>query len=303
MIRTVLLFFALSISGAVGATVFINRVFVDPINGDRVPCRMFASLSVFPNWEEARYDLTNPWMSHQDGRCFNPRSGYGAFVVDFEDVSPQQAERLRAWLASNYRTPPLPSADELRQICNSQFAMFDQPDTAREDDNAGVERMNPVPPLARWVYSAYVDYCQTTSLRDELSDLVWLEKLYQQRQMPEAFWLEFYRVAAFAHRVKGRHATHLAYVRKALPLLQRQLKASQNRGERLRTLYLLGEYHRRLGDYAAARRYFDAVWNANVFDPDGHIDVTLDSYRTLVLERRRLLPKDDATTASAHDRR
>ncbi len=105
--------------------------------------------------------------------------------------------------------------------------------------------------LKEWLKA---NYNRSRPPRTYLEKLAWLEKVYAARQMSDDFWRFFYRLAAYAHRDDEK--TSLAYVRKELALLERHLASNPTGLARIETLYLQGEYHRRMGDLEKAREFF-----------------------------------------------
>jgi hypothetical protein len=122
--------------------------------------------------------------------------------------------------------------------------------------------------------------------RTRLEKLLWLEQLYGQRRMGEGFWCFWYRLMAF-ELSKEDPARSLEYVRKALPLLDQQLTDAEG-FRRIATLYLLGEYHRRLGDLAKSHDYFlqarAVVWK----DEDGKEQTGSPYINGIIDEREKL---------------
>ncbi len=108
-----------------------------------------------------------------------------------------------------------------------------------------------------------------------LERLLWAERMYQARGMEAGFWNHFYRLMAF----ETRHDPELSrtYVAKALPLLQASLADDANPRQTLASLYLLSEYHRRLGNEAESRAYLDKLTNLQV-------DAELERYRAYFLK-------------------
>ncbi len=138
-------------------------------------------------------------------------------------------------------------------------------------------------PLAEWLAK---NYDPARPPRTHLEKLAWLEKVYGQRGMDDAFWSRFYRLMAFVQR-DDRQAS-LAYVRKAMPLLEKKLAADPKDTERLEVLFLLGEYHRRLGDEEAAQKYFGQVKDVEYLDEEQKPHVGHPYFLKLVEARRGL---------------
>jgi len=118
--------------------------------------------------------------------------------------------------------------------------------------------------LSLWLKDNYNASQKPTTHKEKLA---WLEKVYAQRQKDREFWCRFWRLMAYAYADEPQ--TSLAYVAKALPLLEKQLQAGPEGIARIRVLFLLGEYHRRTGDTRAARRYFRQAKAAEYTDEDG----------------------------------
>ena len=151
--------------------------------------------------------------------------------------------------------------------------------------------------LARVQAWLAANYDRTTrpATRSEL--LAWLEKIYDQRGMDEKFWCFFYRLMAFEYS-HDEPAKSLEYVRKALPLLERQLANGESDYGRIATLYLLGEYHRRLGNLDASRSYFDQAKSAPYKDDEGQTLVGAPYFVKLIEEREALNRPAPATNSS-----
>lgn len=61
------------------------------------------------------------------------------------------------------------------------------------------------------------------------------------------------------------------YVRKAMPYLEKRLAQQEKSHARAETLYLAGEYHRRLGNPGLSRDYFAKLRATPVTDEDGTV--------------------------------
>jgi len=115
--------------------------------------------------------------------------------------------------------------------------------------------------LKDWLKANFDRNAPPQSRRDLLE---WTEKVYAARGMDDDFWCHFFRLMVFETRDDSE--TSLAYVRKALPLLEKSLKASADPGETLKNLYLLGEYNRRIGQDDDAKRYLERLSSLEVDD-------------------------------------
>lgn len=117
--------------------------------------------------------------------------------------------------------------------------------------------------------------------------LEWLEKIYGQRGMDEEFWCFFNRLMAYEYS-QDDPAKSLEYVKKALPMLERQLAIPKSDDRRITTLYLLGEYNQRLGNLDAARSYFDQAKSAPYKNGEGETLVGAPYFVELIEEREKL---------------
>lgn len=115
--------------------------------------------------------------------------------------------------------------------------------------------------LKAWLSSNFERKAPPQSRRDLL---MWAQKVYAVRGMDDDFWCHFFRLMAFETRDDPK--TSLDYVKKALPLLEKRLPAATDPGRTLETLYLLGEYNRRLGRDDDANRYLERLGSFEVDD-------------------------------------
>lgn len=122
--------------------------------------------------------------------------------------------------------------------------------------------------------------------RGHFEKLAWLEKVYTARQMDEDFWRHFYRVAAYVLR-EDTNAS-LAYVRKALVLIDKHLAGNPSGMALIESLYLKGEYSRRLGEIGTARECFEKVKSAK-YTEDGAGKAGHPYFLALVKDREALL--------------
>ena len=120
--------------------------------------------------------------------------------------------------------------------------------------------------------------------------LAWLERVYGQRTMDDAFWSRFYRLMAYMHR--ENKVKSLAYVKKAMPLLNKKLETDPKGIERIEVLFLLGEYHLRLGETAKTKEYFAQVKSAKYTDEDGKEQVGHPYFLELVTQREKQMLDD-----------
>jgi len=132
--------------------------------------------------------------------------------------------------------------------------------------------------------------------KTHLEKLAWLERVYEQRQMKPDFWRRFYCLMAYMLRDDAERS--LSYVKKALPLLEAELEAGPEGVARLEVLFLLGEYHRRLGDNEKARAFFGEVRRTPFTDKDGKTRSGHPYFVGLVREREKLIPPPTPAPAS-----
>jgi tetratricopeptide (TPR) repeat protein len=123
-----------------------------------------------------------------------------------------------------------------------------------------------------------------------IEKLKWLEKIYALRQQDEEFWCFFNRLMAY-ELAESDPAGSLEYVRKAIPQLERQLNGAQQDLARIAVLYLLGEYHRRLGEADAARNYFDQAISSPYKTGEGETLTGAPYFVALIAEREALSAK------------
>ncbi|MCC6491224.1 MAG: DUF2225 domain-containing protein, partial [Candidatus Hydrogenedentes bacterium] len=99
--------------------------------------------------------------------------------------------------------------------------------------------------LKSWLVANYNPSEAPKSYEQKLD---WLERVYRQRKKDDAFWCTFYRLMAYTHREHREKS--LVYVKKAIPLLEAQLKKNPKDIDRIEVLFSLGEYYRRTGETA-----------------------------------------------------
>jgi hypothetical protein len=120
-----------------------------------------------------------------------------------------------------------------------------------------------------------------------LEKLAWLEQIYDQRGMDDDFWCFFNRLMAFEYS-RLDPLKSLEYVKKTVPMLERQLVNPKSDDARITFLYLLGEYNRRLGNLDASRSYFDQVKSAPYKNDEGETLVGSPYFVELIEEREKL---------------
>lgn len=221
--------------------------------------------------------------------CDSVVSGYAAFGADFERLTPEETERIRAWLAQNYR-PERFVCSHLRRRLNTASA------SARKSIERRLEALQ------------NRGQCWLELLQR-------LDGLYAQRKTTPEFQLILVEKLVAAAETAGRMQLARDYSRRAIGMLQQRLQALESGatgrpqdfhldlvqsvvsgGERLRfrrleAETLLGRFHLVLGEHRAACRYLYRVWTADTFDRDGHVIVGLDSFRSTVISLESELPR------------
>lgn len=139
--------------------------------------------------------------------------------------------------------------------------------------------------LRKWLRA---NYDPSRPPKTHAEQLPWLEKLYRLRKMDDDFWCRFYRLCAYVYRDDPKKS--LEYVQKALPLLQKQWKAKPEGIRKIETLYLLGEYNRRLGEFRKAQHYFAQAKTATYRDRDGKEKTGHPFISELIRDRESLPP-------------
>ena len=124
--------------------------------------------------------------------------------------------------------------------------------------------------------------------------LLWLEKVYGQRDMHNSFWCRFYRLMAYFYREEGDYPKpekSLGYVKKAIPLLYEWLETSPEGINRIEVLYLLGEYSRRTGELKKARKFFQEAKVTKFKDEEGKEHVGSPYFNQMIQNREKLMKK------------
>lgn len=120
---------------------------------------------------------------------------------------------------------------------------------------------------------------------DPLSLLRWMERIYEVRDEDDEFWAHFHRVAAFWYAAAtNRHRAA------AFRLLKAQLDELPPGSDRIHTLFVLGEYRRRWGDFEQACDYFQRAMTLEWTDESGEHRTGTPYHDNLIVERRQLIP-------------
>jgi tetratricopeptide (TPR) repeat protein len=135
--------------------------------------------------------------------------------------------------------------------------------------------------------------------KTHVEKLSWLEKVYGQRNIEDDFWCRFYRLMAYVHREDEKMS--MAYVKKAVPLLEKKLASKPEGEDKLEVLYLLGEYYRRLGDSKKAQEFFSQVKDVKYKDEDGKEQVGNPYFVELVENRQKLMTEKASNKLDAGD--
>ena len=139
------------------------------------------------------------------------------------------------------------------------------------------------PALKKWLAE---NFDAENAPKTHKEKLLWLEKVYAQRDPDDDFWSMFYRLMAHLH--EDEPDVHLAYVKKALPLLEKKLQADPEWAVRIETLYLLGEYKRRVGEVKQAREFFAQVKTAKYKDENDKEQTGHPYFLKLLEDREKL---------------
>lgn len=94
-----------------------------------------------------------------------------------------------------------------------------------------------------------------------------MEAIYKLRDKDEAFWMWFNRVMAYWHRDDPQRARR--YHEAVVPLLEKELAKTDQGIERIKLLYLIGEYRWRLGQKEQAKEYFARARRITWMDQKG----------------------------------
>ncbi|MGI5869404.1 MAG: DUF2225 domain-containing protein [Kiritimatiellia bacterium] len=229
--------------GVVFATTWVPSTKTDPLSGEPVRSHEIVSFGSYIYGWDSKFDIVYWPFIDENWICLNPKTGYGAFNNDFENLTEEDKKTVSAWLKENYNPEQ-------------------EPKTHKEK-------------------------------------LAWLEKVYAQRKMNDDFWSQFYRLMAYVHQDDEK--TSMAYVKKAVPLLKKKLKSNPEGEDKLEVLYLLGEYHRRLGKDKKAKKYFDQVKDVKYKDEKGKEKVGHPYFVSLVEDRQKLMNEDSSPKPDAGD--
>lgn len=161
--------------------------------------------------------------------------------------------------------------------------------------------------LKRWLAK---NYKRKQMPKSHMDKLLWLEKVYGQRNMDNDFWCHFYRLMvytcqsdqtkSFEHINEGSNGQKpsqgdrtkcLEYMKKAMQILQTKLEGNPVGLERIETLYLLGEYNRRTGEVEKAKKYFSEAKAVEYKDENGKRKKGNPYIVELISDREKLLRK------------
>jgi tetratricopeptide (TPR) repeat protein len=136
--------------------------------------------------------------------------------------------------------------------------------------------------LIEWLSNNYNPSKELKTFEEQLE---WLEKVYCQRSMNDDFWCRFYRLMAYAYEQNPEKS--LEYVRKAMPLLETKLNTNSEGVQRIETLFLLGEYNRRMGEKEKSQNYFSQVKEVKFKDKNGAEQVGHPYFLNLIKDREQ----------------
>ncbi len=239
------------------ATTFVSVKKSDPIGGEMVTVHDVISYGSYIYDAPSKYDQVF-WPFPARPRCARPQPKTPFLSLIVTTATTGGYIDLRRIFVKNLTMFEVSSTEEswIWFCPGSGYASFgDDFDKVTAEEKAR---------LSLWLKDNYNASQKPTTHKEKLA---WLEKVYAQRQKDREFWCRFWRLMAYAYADEPQ--TSLAYVAKALPLLEKQLQAGPEGIARIRVLFLLGEYHRRTGDTRAARRYFRQAKAAEYTDEDG----------------------------------
>lgn len=121
----------------------------------------------------------------------------------------------------------------------------------------------------------------------DIEKLQRMERLYDLRAEDGDFFAWFYRVMAYWLREDEKVAR--PYWEKALPLMEKELESIEG-PDRMQRIYVIGEYHRRLGRPDIARERFAEVRSFKWKDKEGNDRVGAPYFDEIVADREKLLP-------------
>jgi tetratricopeptide (TPR) repeat protein len=117
------------------------------------------------------------------------------------------------------------------------------------------------------------------------SDLERLEAIYKIRDKDDRFWAWFYRVKAAILTGQADQARY-----EALPLLEKTAEGLDPGFELIQLYFVIGDYHRRLGQIDIAKEYFSKARTVEWKDKDGDTNVGSEYINALIDERSALFP-------------
>ena len=118
------------------------------------------------------------------------------------------------------------------------------------------------------------------------SDLDRLESIYRIRDKDDQFWAWFYRVKAAILTSQADQARY-----EALPLLEARADNLDPGFELIQAYFVIGDYHRRFGDFDKAREYFSKARVVEWEDEEGNAHVGSEYISELIDERVALIPE------------
>lgn len=117
-------------------------------------------------------------------------------------------------------------------------------------------------------------------------DLGRLESMYRLRNKDDRFWAWFYRVKAAILSGKAEQARL-----EALPLLEKMAESLDPGFELIQVYFVIGDYHRRFGEFDKAKDYFSKARAIQWEDEDGNSQVGSEYINELIDERMGLIPE------------
>ncbi|MCH7806345.1 MAG: hypothetical protein IH995_04290 [Proteobacteria bacterium] len=116
-----------------------------------------------------------------------------------------------------------------------------------------------------------------------------IEGLYHVRGMGDEFWVWFYRVLAYwADTLDGDQEKALEYRAKALALIVKELEGFLSDDDKIKNLFLAGEYSRQMGNEDQMHFYFSQAKNFKWTDEEGDEQIGIPYYNELIQEGEEL---------------
>lgn len=285
-LRHTLAFCAFFFCAAAAANLAVTVEVKDPINGDTVTCTQMASFSYFDApWREA-YELgVSPFLLLVNLVCENPRSGYIAYLSDFNTLSEAERSRIRRWLQQHYRRPPQRGSDSDRRNGSGPLrpALFE-----------AMKRLEALYDL-RDLPAEYRD--QIRRVMAIVYKLAGQDRLYRARLRESiAFAQRQLAASAAADQANDLRTLLVEYhlrlgETKAAESYLAEVARTQDAARLASLWFRFGQHHFAVGDFQQTCRYLRLAWNGPSSDPQAQTDWQVKHGRTALVELERRLPK------------